>query len=251
MKTFSPSHRNPTLHSLSPLPSLFSWAHSTLIAVTLSIPPFLPVLLPFIFHWIVLYNCPFQALMTHVQPEFKPNILFSSFIISVSLITINLLHVLLSHYFHVSFESLLSSYFWKLYCIYHKFLSPCSYFRFLKTLLLILKFSPSYFISHFKLQQVGVFSLQIHTEQHTSYQTKGQLKTTNLCQIRKQNVQVQAPGQQWKRTQIFNYMASIKSYCFPSYCSKGGRNEVTVENYHLTSVCFPELGSSVAEHHFT
>lgn len=97
------------------IPSLFSQAHPILISVSLSIPPFLPVLLPFIFHWFMLHNCPLQAVRTHVQPEFKPSILFSFFIISVSLITINLVHLLLSHEFHESFESLLSSYLWELY----------------------------------------------------------------------------------------------------------------------------------------
>lgn len=61
----------------------------------------------------------------------------------------------------------------------------------------------------------------------------------------------EALGQQWKRTQIFSYMASIKSYCFTSYCSKAGRNDVTVENDPLTQACFPKFGSLIAGHLFT
>lgn len=57
-ETFSLSHQNPTLHSLSPYPLSSGLTQHWL---QFGYSSFLPVLLPFIFHWFILHNCPLQA----------------------------------------------------------------------------------------------------------------------------------------------------------------------------------------------
>lgn len=60
----------------------------------------------------------------------------------------------------------------------------------------------------------------------------------------------EAPGQAVEKNANIQLYSKHKSYCFTSYCSKVGRNDVTVENDPLTQACFPELGSLIAGHLF-